>query len=176
MASKVGLLKPFHLEDKREGPAKTVTETTVNKWEGCILANIKKEEKWLKLIPKTWSNKKATNRGFTGTDSENDATQVDMMLEYVSQYAPNALYRDITIRAKSLHEVWTLVRNWAGLKTSGCKQQVYYSVRKSYDPNSDLSPTDFFFSLRNAKEDCLLLSTAHGGKISFQGSIESILF
>ena len=172
MASKVGQLKPFHLEDKREGPAKTVSETTVNKWEGCILTNIKKEEKWHKFLhPKTWTVKKVTNRGFTGADAETDATQLDMMLEYVSQYAPNALYRDITIRAKSLREVWTLIRNWAGLKTSGCKQQVYYSVKRNYDPNSDLSPTDFFFSLRNAKEDCLLLSAAHGGKISYQGSI-----
>ena len=39
MTGKVCLLKPFHLEDKREGPAKTVSETTVIKWEGCILAN-----------------------------------------------------------------------------------------------------------------------------------------
>ena len=172
MASKVGQLKPFHLEDKREGPTKTVSETTVNKWEGCILTNIKKEEKWHKFLhPKTWTAKKVPNRGFTGADSEADATQHDMMLEYISQYARNALYRDITIRAKSLREVWTLIRNWAGLKTSGCKQQVYYTVKRSYDPNSDLSPTDFFFSLRNAKEDCLLLCAAHGGKISYQGSI-----
>ena len=66
-----------------------------------------------------------------------------------------------------------LIRNWARLKTSSCKQQVYYSVKRNYDPNSDYSPTDLFFSLRNAKEDCLLLFAAHGGKISFQGSIPS---
>ena len=82
MASKVGQLKPFHLEDKREGPTKTVSETTVNKWEGCILTNIKKEEKWHKFLhPKTWTAKKVTNRGFTGADAATDATQLDMMLD-----------------------------------------------------------------------------------------------
>ena len=93
------------------------------------------------------------------------------MLEYVSQYAPNALYRDITLRATSLAAVWTLVRDWAGLKTSGCKQHIYFTVKHSYDPSGDLTPTDFFFSLRNAKEDCLLLSAAHGGNVKFHGSV-----
>ena len=87
-----------------------------------MLANIKKEEKWIPFLsPKTWKVKKSTNRGFTGAkaaaEAAAQATQVDMLLEYVSQYAPNALYRDITLRATSLDTVWTLVRNWAGLKT-----------------------------------------------------------
>ena len=172
MTTKVGQLKPFMIEEKKEGPTRSVTETTANKWQGCILANIKKEEKWLKFLPpKTWKAKKTVNRGFTGAEAAADTTQVDMLLEYISQYAPNALYRDITIRATSLDAVWTLVRNWAGLKTSGCKQQSYFTVKHSYDSNGDLSPTDFYFSLRNAKEDCLLLSAEHGGKITFHGSI-----
>ena len=172
MTSKVGQLKLFMIEEKKEGPTRSVTETTANKWQGCILANIKKEEKWLKFLPpKTWKAKKTVNRGFTGAEAAADTTQVDMLLEYISQYAPNALYRDITIRATSLDAVWTLVRNWAGLKTSGCKQQSYFTVKHSYDSNGDLSPTDFYFSLRNAKEDCLLLSAEHGGKITFHGSI-----
>ena len=44
-------------------------------------------------------------------------------------------------------------------------------MQHSYDPNGDLSPTVFFFSLKNAKEDCLLLSAEHGGKVKFHGSI-----
>ena len=44
-------------------------------------------------------------------------------------------------------------------------------MKHSYDPNGDLTPTDFFFSLRNAKEDCLLLSAEHGGKVKFHDSI-----
>ena len=44
-------------------------------------------------------------------------------------------------------------------------------MKNSYDKHGDLTPTDFYFSLRNAKEDCLLLSADHGGKIIFQGSV-----
>ena len=170
-SSKVGQLKPFMIEEKKEGPSRSVSEITANKWQGCMTANIKKEEKWVPLMTKTWQPKKTASRGFTGASAADDNTQVDLMLEYVSQYAPNALYRDITLRATSLAAVWTLVRDWAGLKTSGCKQHVYYTVKRGYDPNGDLTPTDFFFSLRNAKEDCLLLSAAHGGNVRFHGSV-----
>ena len=93
------------------------------------------------------------------------------MLEYLSQYVPNALYRDITKRATSLEAVWTLVRNWAGLKTSGYKQQSYFKVKHSFIHSEEKSPTDFFFALRNAKEDCLLISGANGGKITFHGDL-----
>ena len=151
MSSKIGQLKPFMIEEKKEGPSRSVSEVTANKWQGCMLANIKKEEKWSPLIGKTWGPKKTANRGLAGATADADCAQIDMMLEYVSQYAPNALYRDITLRATSLTAVWTLVRNWAGLKTSGCKQHTYFTVKQSFDPNGDLTPTDFFFSLRNAK-------------------------
>jgi hypothetical protein len=170
-SSKVGQLKPFMIEEKKEGPTRSVSEITANKWQGCMVANIKKEEKWVPLMTKTWQPKKTANRGLAGATAADDSTQVDQMLEYVSQYAPNALYRDITLRATSLAAVWTLVRDWAGLKTSGCKQHTYFTVKHSYDSNSDLTPTDFFFSLRNAKDDCLLLSAAHGGNVKFHGSV-----
>ena len=111
------------IEEKKEGPLRAVSETTANKWQGCIIANIKKDEKWVPLIPKVWKPKKIKNRGFEDIDVAT-ATQIDLMLEYVSQYSPNCLYRDITLRYTSLSEVWLLVRNWAGLKSGGCKQQV----------------------------------------------------
>ena len=171
MASKVGQLKPFMLEEKKEGASRTVSETTVNKWKGCILANIKKEDKWIPFVTKKWKPKKISNRGLEGNSAAADSLQIDTLLEYVSQYAPNALYRDITQRSTSLDDVWLLIRNWAGLKSSGCKQQTYYAIKHSFDSTGDLTPTDFFFTLRNAKEDCLLLSTTNGGKISFKGQI-----
>jgi hypothetical protein len=62
MASKIGQLKPFMIEEKKEGPHKTVSETTANKWQGCMIANIKKEEKWLPFLsPKSWKPKKTEN-------------------------------------------------------------------------------------------------------------------
>ena len=120
---------------------------------------------------KEWQPKKVTNRGITEDTAIQDVLQIDLMLAYLAQYAPKALYRDITLRATSLSAVWTLVRQWAGLKSSGCKQHVYYQMKHTYEPNGDLTPNDFFFSLRNAKEDCLLLSAASGGKVSFQGDL-----
>ena len=159
------------LEEKKEGASRTVSETTVNKWKGCMLANIKKEEKWIPFVTKTWKPKKISNRGIEGNSAAADSLLVDTLLEYVSQYAPNALHRDITQRSTSLDDVWLLVRNWAGLKSSGCKQQTYYAIKHSFDPTGDLTTTDFFFTLRNAKEDCLLLSRTNGGTISFKGRI-----
>ena len=43
--TKAGHLKPFMIEEKKDGLNRTVSEVTANKWQGCILANIKKEEK-----------------------------------------------------------------------------------------------------------------------------------
>jgi len=60
--SKIGQLKPFMIEEKKEGPTRSVSEVTANKWQGCMLANIKKEEKWTTLIEKTWKTKKTENR------------------------------------------------------------------------------------------------------------------
>ena len=170
-SSKAGQLKPFMLEDKKDAHTRSISEVTANKWQGCMLANIKKEEKWLPFLSKTWKPKKIKNRGFSGDSAVTDANQVDLLLEYIAQYAPNHLYRDITSRVTSLSAVWTLIRNWAGLKTSGCKQQTYFSVKNSFDPNGELIATDFFFTLRNAKEDCLLLSAASGGKIRLNGNL-----
>ena len=126
--SNVGQLKPLMIEEKKEGPNNTVSGVTANKWQGCMLANIKKEANRLPLIPLTWGPKKSTNRNFTGADAAANSSKIDAMLNYLSQYAPNALYRDITKRATSLEAVWTLVRNWVGHKTSGCKQQSHFKV------------------------------------------------
>ena len=53
------------LEEMKEGAKQTVSETMVNKWKGCLLNNIRKEDKWLPFIAPTynWSQKKVINRG-----------------------------------------------------------------------------------------------------------------
>ena len=171
MASKVGQLKPFYLEDKKEGPSQSVSDATFTKWQGSILSNIRKEEKWTPLVSRTWSQKKEPNRGFTTPTAEADAKQVDLMLAYIAQYAPSVLYRDITQRSTSLNSVWTVIRQWAGLKSSGCKHYTYYQLKQNFEKNGDVSHNDFFFSLRNAKEDCLLLSRNNGGTVKFNGIV-----
>ena len=37
------------------------------------------------------------------------------------------------------------------------------------DPSGNISPTDFYFMLRDCKEDCLVKSGNSGGKILFHG-------
>ena len=171
MTSKVGQLKPFYLEEKKEGPNQTVSDATFTKWQGSILANIRKEDKWSPLVSTTWGSKRTPNRGFTSDTAASEAQQVDLMLAYLAQYAPSVLYRDITQRSTSLSSVWSLIRQWAGLKSSGCKHHTYYQLKENYEKDGDVSTNDFFFALRNAKEDCLLLSNASGGTVKFRGAL-----
>ena len=105
------------LEEKKEGPDNSISETTFNKWKGCMIANIKKEDKWLPFVSSTWLSKKTEHHGLTGDTAVSTSNLIDGLLEYIAQYAPNALYRDITRRATSLDAIWVLIRKWAGLKT-----------------------------------------------------------
>ena len=89
------------------------------------------------------------------------------MLTYIAQYAPEVLFRDITKRSNSLTEVWQCVLEWANIKVTGSKHQEYNNLRDSYVHGSDeMSPNDFFYLLRNAKEDCLLTANSN---IQFKG-------
>ena len=149
--AKAGHIKPFSLEDRKEGPDK-VSEVSVNKWQGCIIANVKREEKWHKFLPagdkSEWQPKKVMDRGFNGETKAADALQLNAMLKYVSQYAPNCLYRDITLCSRSLQNIWTLICDWAGLKTVGCYHKLYFKTKQTFNPNdADQSPVDFFFKL-----------------------------
>jgi hypothetical protein len=61
--------------------------------------------------------------------------------------------------------VWTHVREWANLKTVGSKHQAYEALKRSYKHGTnDMTPNDFFYLLRNTKEDCLLV---RNGNIKF---------
>ena len=169
VAPKAASIKPFMLE-KKEGPRQVVSETSVNKWIGCLVTNIKKETDWCPFTASdySWDQKKVVNRGKADAAT---ARNIEAMLEYISQYTPNCLYWDITVRSKSMEEIWTLVRKWAGIKTVGCYQQKYFQMKRSYNPSGDVTPTDFYFMLRNCKEDCLFKSVNSGGQIPFQGQI-----
>ena len=89
MASKIGQLKLFYIEEKKEGPKNSVSETTANKWQGCMLANIRKEESWNAIISDTWQPKKVANRGKTAAES----TKIDAILFWIrrEQLVPGIL-------------------------------------------------------------------------------------
>ena len=61
--NKVGQLKPFLIEEKREGPLNSISEATANKWIGNLTANLKKYEQWLPLV----LNLQGANSYFTST-------------------------------------------------------------------------------------------------------------
>ena len=148
-------LKPFYLEEKKSGPKGEISETTFSKWQQVTLANIKKEANWLPYTVggvADW-DVGADNRGL---DTAARCVQVEAMLTYIAQYAPSALHRDITRRANSLTEVWQLVKEWANIRSTGCKFQSYAHLRKSFKQNGDQTHNDFFYTLRNGMEDTLL--------------------
>ena len=73
MASKGGHLKLFYLEYKKEGSAQTVTDATFAKWQGCVLSNIRKEQKSAPFVVTEWGTKKAQNRGLNSDTAVTDA-------------------------------------------------------------------------------------------------------
>ena len=95
LASKVGVLKPFRIEDRKDANNR-VSETTANKWKGSVLQNIRKEPRWNPLLDLTWRPKKIPNRGpeprpaaegpppVPAVPAAEVAADVDSMLEYIS--------------------------------------------------------------------------------------------
>ena len=104
IASEVEVLKPFRIEERNYFNNR-VSETTVNKWKGCILQIIRKEPKWNALIELNWRPKKITYRGvqpqpipavigppaIATVPAAEIAIDIGYMLEYILQYTPNSL-------------------------------------------------------------------------------------
>jgi len=53
---------------------------------------------------------------------------------------------------------------------TGPREQ-YYKLRRTYDPAGDITPTDFYYTLRSVKQECLLKGAASGGNVTFQGQV-----
>ena len=159
-------MKPYRLDD-RKSSKQSLTEIDLSQWKEVIVSNIKAEAEWKPLLNRTWKEKKITNRGF-GDESgdEKDATNLDSMLTFIATYGPSSVFREITQRSTSMTEVWEVIRKWAGLRTSGSKHLTYSKLKRSYDPTSNQSPQEFYYALRDAKEDCLLLANSN---IKFKG-------
>ena len=135
------------------------------------MQNLRKEDRFQEYFNLVWDvklpNKNLQRDGDTDVVVRNRVTVVDDMLTYIAQYAPEVLFRDITKRCNSLTEVWQCVLEWANIKVSGSKHQEYSDLKDSYVHGSDeMSPNDFFYLLRNAKEDCLLTANSN---IQFRG-------
>ena len=171
MESKATSLKPFHLEDKKSGPKSTIQEATFQKWKQTLEANVRNNDKWSRVFKQTWDHGQE-NLGMLDREAPNAASaaqqagDITAMLTYIATYAPNCLFRDITRRCSSVKEIWETVRDWANLSTTSSGFHTYAQLQQSYDPNGDMTPNDFFFLLRDAAEDCLLV---RNGSIKWKG-------
>ena len=121
--------KPYIREECQSGPLDKIPEPEFERWKGILQANILKN-------PKSLEKASSTNRGQVGDQAVQDSQNIEALLVHISHYGPTALQRDITHRCTSLQEVWTIIRKWAGLKSSGITLQSYYQARHSWDPNN----------------------------------------
>ena len=169
MESKATSLKPFHLEEKKSGPKSTIQDATYRKWQQTLEANIRRNEDWVRVLNQTWNHNEdnlgmEARVGANAASAETLANHVLGILTYIATYAPNCLYRDITKRCSSVKEVWEKVRDWANLSSVSTGFHTYAQLQHSYDAKGDLSPNDFYFLLRDAAEDCLLVKN---GKVQY---------
>ena len=162
--------KPYLLEDCKSSPHDKISEVEFERWKGVMLANLKKNPKFLPFLNSTWGKQSANNRDQVDDDEStavDKSSQIDALLAHMSHYGPSALQRDIIRRCKSLDEVWKSIRTWAGLKISGNSVLAYYKACHSYDPDT-ISSTDFYYKLFNMKEDSLLQKN---GDIKYEGEV-----
>ena len=106
-------VKPFRLDDCKKVNGR-LPDTTIAKWRGLLMSYIQKETEW-KFIhqgssdDKKWDKATVEKRGLT---DDKKVEHINAVLEFIAQYAPSCLYRDITIRSKSLKEVWETQENY----------------------------------------------------------------
>merc|ERR1712126_598080 len=50
-------------------------------------------------------------------------------------------------------------------------REKYYKLRRTYNPAGDITPNDFYYMLRSAKQECLLKGLTSGGNVTFQGQV-----
>ena len=160
-------MKPYRLDD-RKAVKPTLSSVDIAQWRETILANIQAEAAWLPLVTLKWSKKKVANRGFVGDDAAGQAVKLDKMLTFIATYAPSTTFNEITTRCTDLAEVWNIIRRWAGVRPTGSKLLTYYQLRNAYDPSGTQTPQEFYFQLRDAKEECLVTVTSG---IKFNGEV-----
>ena len=160
-------MKPYNLEVlKAKKPI--ITEVDIAQWKDIILANVKAEATWLPFVNENWKPKGEANRGFLGVNAGAKAITLERLLAFIASYSPSYTFREITSRCKSLDDVWNIIRRWAGVRASCAKQLTYTKLKIAFDPSGNQSHQEFFFQLRDAKEDCLITAAS---EIKFNGEV-----
>ena len=150
--------KLFNLEDRKRQTGKATTEVDVFQWKSTLLEELRKNAEFTNHLKSTatWKPPKVANRGFGGAEPEKQSKQVDDLLTKIASYAPSCLVRAISKRTTCLEDIWTLVRDWAGIQTTGSRHLDYYRVKRSWKSDGDETKQEFFYRLKDSMEDTLL--------------------
>ena len=150
--------KLFNLDDRKRQTGKAITEVDIFQWKSTLLEELRKNPQFTDHLKPTatWKPPKVAHRGFAGADAESKAKQVDDLLTKISSYSPSCLVRAISKRTGCLEDIWTLVRDWAGIQTTGSRHLDYFRVKKSWKSDGDETKQEFFYRLKDSMEDTLL--------------------
>ena len=102
-----------------------------------MIDNLKRETDYAEhcLPTSRWGLEKTPNRGFED-EIEGDGTarlkadQVDSMLTKIASYAPKSIVREIIRRTTKLEDIWSVAKDWAGIKSNGTKHLEYFKIKK----------------------------------------------
>ena len=161
MAASYKSSKLFNIEDRKRHTGKPTTEVDIFQWRSTLLEELRKNDQFTDHLKTTatWKPPKSDNRGFAGTDAEKKAKQVDDMLTKIASYSPSCLVRAISKRTTCLEDIWALVRDWAGIQTTGSRHLDYYRVKQSWKPDGEETKQEFFYRLKDSMEDTLIVAT-----------------
>ena len=153
--------KLFNIEDRKRHTGKPTTEVDIFQWRSTLLEELRKNDQFADHLKTTatWKPPKTENRGFAGADAEKKAKQVDDLLTKIASYSPSCLVRAISKRTTCLEDIWALVRDWAGIQTTGSRHLNYYRVKHSWKPDGEETKQEFFYRLKDSMEDTLVLAT-----------------
>ena len=150
--------KLFNLDDRKRQTGKAITEVDVFQWKSTLLEELRKNAQFTDHLKPTatWKSPKVNHRGFDGADAEKVSKQVDDLLTKIASYSPSCLVRAISKRTTCLEDIWTLVRDWAGIQTTGSRHLDYFRVKRSWKTDGDETKQEFFYRLKDSMEDTLL--------------------
>lgn len=78
--------KSYLLEDTKLGPQDKIPESGFEGWKVISVENITKNDKFRKIVNKSWGKSSFQNRGLTNEEAEDDARQLDGLLSHISHY------------------------------------------------------------------------------------------
>ena len=173
--------KLFNIEDRKRHTGVAITEVDVFQWKSTLLEELRKNKDFTEHIQfgATWGNSREPNRGFTDDDAEDKAKAVDSLLTKISSCAPQCLVRSINKRSTSLDDVWTLIRDWAGIHSTGSRHLDYFRAKKSWKEDGEETRQEFFYRLKDSMEDSLLTAedriSDHGSLVTYDEELTPCL-